>query len=72
MEAKKKDIVVRFLVTFWSVVFLILFIWLLPEKKGRTVIFPEEWSEVKTNDSLIVIYADDKKIELGFNNKRNR
>ena len=38
----------------------------------RIISLPEEWGLLKTGDTLRVIKADSRQIELGFYNKRNR
>jgi len=72
MTQTKKQFSLNILLTAVCLVVLCLVIGYGEGKKQREVIFPEEWEQVKTNDSLIVIYADKDKIELGFNNAKNR
>jgi len=40
--------------------------------KQRVIDLPEEWSEVKTGDSLIVYKVTPDTIFIGFNNAKNR
>lgn len=40
-------------------------------KTDRDIIMPEEISQAKTGDKLIVIYADSTTIDLGFDNPIN-
>lgn len=69
----KKQFITRLIIS--TVMFITLMFWIYYNgcgKTQRTVIYPEEWGEVKTNDSLIVIKANADTVEIGFNNAKNR
>jgi hypothetical protein len=72
METKKQFITRLVKLAVLCIILIVFVAYSEDNKTQRQVIYPEEWSEAKTGDSLIIIYADEHKIEIGFDNAKNR